>query len=84
MAVQSINAARYESGSDRTFDWRMAIVRDSGVYLKSNTTFYIHHRKFGAIGRENVRRASVLQALAMLRELAEKEEAEKRLDAALP
>lgn len=33
-----------------------------------------HDRKFGAIGRENVRRASVLQALAMLRELAEKEE----------
>jgi nicotinamide-nucleotide amidase len=33
-----------------------------------------HDRKFGAIGREKVRRASVLQALAMLRELAEKEE----------
>jgi nicotinamide-nucleotide amidase len=33
-----------------------------------------HDRKFGAIGREKVRRASVLQALAMLHELAEKEE----------
>ena len=33
-----------------------------------------HDRKFGAIGREKVRRASVLQALAMLTELAEKEE----------
>jgi nicotinamide-nucleotide amidase len=33
-----------------------------------------HDRKYGAIGREKVRRASVLQALAMLRELAEKEE----------
>jgi nicotinamide-nucleotide amidase len=33
-----------------------------------------HDRKFGAIGREKVRRASVLQALAMLRELAKKEE----------
>jgi nicotinamide-nucleotide amidase len=33
-----------------------------------------HDRKFGAIGRDKVRRASVLQALAMLRELAEKEE----------
>jgi nicotinamide-nucleotide amidase len=33
-----------------------------------------HDRKFGAIGRSQVRRASVLQALAMLRELAEKEE----------
>ena len=33
-----------------------------------------HDRKFGAIGREKVRRASVLHALAMLHELAEKEE----------
>jgi len=33
-----------------------------------------HDRKFGAIGRDKVRRASVLQALAMMTELAEKEE----------
>jgi nicotinamide-nucleotide amidase len=33
-----------------------------------------HDRKFGDIGRSPVRRASVLQALAMLTELAEKEE----------
>ena len=33
-----------------------------------------HDRKFGDIGRGKVRRASVLQALAMLTELAEKEE----------
>jgi nicotinamide-nucleotide amidase len=33
-----------------------------------------HDRKYGDIGRPNVRRESVLQALAMLRELAEKEE----------
>jgi nicotinamide-nucleotide amidase len=33
-----------------------------------------HDRKFGDIGRGTVRRASVLQALAMLTELAEKEE----------
>ena len=33
-----------------------------------------HQRKFGDIGRTNVRRASVLMALAMLQELAEKEE----------
>jgi len=31
-------------------------------------------RKYGDIGRANVRRASVVEALAMLRELAEKEE----------
>jgi nicotinamide-nucleotide amidase len=33
-----------------------------------------HDRKFGDIGRENVRRESVMQALTMLQELAEKEE----------
>ncbi|HEY5279486.1 MAG TPA: CinA family protein [Pseudolabrys sp.] len=33
-----------------------------------------HDRKFGDIGRTKVRRASVLMALAMLQELAEKEE----------
>jgi nicotinamide-nucleotide amidase len=33
-----------------------------------------HDRKFGDIGRAAVRRASVLQALAMLKEVAEKEE----------
>jgi len=33
-----------------------------------------HDRKYGDIGRANVRRASVVEALAMLRELAEKEE----------
>lgn len=33
-----------------------------------------HDRKYGDIGRANVRRESVLQALAMLRELADKEE----------
>ena len=33
-----------------------------------------HDRKYGDIGRANVRRASVLQALAMLQELADKEE----------
>ena len=33
-----------------------------------------HDRKFGDIGRAQVRRASVMQALAMLQELADKEE----------
>ena len=33
-----------------------------------------HDRKFGDIGRSQVRRASVLQALALLQELADKEE----------
>src|SRR4029079_3660260 len=34
----------------------------------------VRERKYGDIGRANVRRESVLQALAMLQELAEKEE----------
>lgn len=33
-----------------------------------------HYRKYGDIGRANVRRECVLQALAMLQELAEKED----------
>jgi nicotinamide-nucleotide amidase len=33
-----------------------------------------HDRKYGDIGRSKVRAQSVIQALAMLRELAEKEE----------
>ena len=33
-----------------------------------------HDRKYGDVGRPQVRRASVFQALAMLKELAEKEE----------
>ena len=33
-----------------------------------------HDHKYGDIGRSKVRRESVLQALAMLQELAEKEE----------
>jgi nicotinamide-nucleotide amidase len=33
-----------------------------------------HYRKYGEIGRANVRRECVLQALAMLQELAKKEE----------
>jgi nicotinamide-nucleotide amidase len=33
-----------------------------------------HDRKYGDVGRANVRQQSVLQALAMLQELAEKEE----------
>jgi nicotinamide-nucleotide amidase len=32
-----------------------------------------HYRKYGDVGRANVRRECVLQALAMLQELAEKE-----------
>jgi nicotinamide-nucleotide amidase len=41
-----------------------------------------HDRKYGDIGRSEVRRCSVLQALAMLQEIAAKEEPEPRPPAA--
>ena len=50
VALLSVNGARYEGGGDRTFDWRLGIVRDAGVYLHSNTTLFFHHRSFGALG----------------------------------
>lgn len=46
----SINALRYEGGPDRVFDWRLAIMRDSGMLFRSDTTLFIKHPAFGAIG----------------------------------
>jgi nicotinamide-nucleotide amidase len=42
--------------------------------VSRNGRVIAHDRKYGNIGRANVRRESVLQALAMLQDLAEKEE----------
>jgi hypothetical protein len=50
MVFLSVNAVRFESGPDRTFDWRLGIVRDSGMQFRSDTTFFLKHRSFGAIG----------------------------------
>ncbi len=50
LAFQSVNGARFEGGPDRTYDWRLGIMRDSGVYFRSNNTLFFHHRKLGAIG----------------------------------
>jgi hypothetical protein len=50
IALLSVFGARYEGGQDRTFDWRLGIMRDSGVLMRSNTTLFFHHREFGAIG----------------------------------
>lgn len=46
----SINGLRYEGGTDRTFDWRIGVVRDSGTYLNSNNTLFFKSHKYGSIG----------------------------------
>jgi hypothetical protein len=50
IALLAIGGARYEGGGDRTFDWRLAIMRDAGVLFRSNTTLVYHDRRFGALG----------------------------------
>jgi hypothetical protein len=50
LVFQSVNALRYEGGPDRTFDWRLGIMRDAGALLRSDTTLFIKQRHFGAIG----------------------------------
>lgn len=50
VVVQSINGLRFEGGKDRTFDWRLGVVRDSGMLFRSDTTFFYKNRHFGAIG----------------------------------
>lgn len=46
----SINSLRFEGGPDRTFDWRLGVVRDDGMYVNSNSTLFIKHKSWGAIG----------------------------------
>jgi len=48
--LRSWSALRYEGGPDRIFDWRLGIVRDSGVVFQSDTTGFIKHRQWGALG----------------------------------
>jgi hypothetical protein len=50
LVFQSINALRFEGGGDRTFDWRLGVVRDAGMVLRSDSTLFYKHRGFGAIG----------------------------------
>lgn len=50
LVFNSINALRFESGGDRTFDWRLGIVRDAGMLFRSDTVVYYKNRHFGAIG----------------------------------
>jgi len=46
----SVNGFRFEGGRDRTFDWRLGIMRDAGMLVRSDTTLFIKHASFGAIG----------------------------------
>jgi len=50
MVLLSVNAVRFEGGTDRTFDWRLGVVRDSGMLIRSDTTFFLKHRKIGGLG----------------------------------
>lgn len=46
----SVNALRFEGGLDRVYDWRLGIMRDSGMLFRSDTTVFYKSRSFGAIG----------------------------------
>jgi hypothetical protein len=46
----SVNGLRFEGGPDRIFDWRTAVVRDSGSYVNSNNTLFLKQRSLGSIG----------------------------------
>lgn len=46
----SVNALRYEGGRERVFDWRLGIMRDGGTLFRSDSTLFLKHRSFGAIG----------------------------------
>jgi hypothetical protein len=50
LVLLSVNGLRFEGGGDRTFDWRLGIVRDAGMLLRSDTTLFIKSSSFGAIG----------------------------------
>jgi hypothetical protein len=50
VALISQFGARFEGGTDRTFDWRLGIVRDSGIFLHSDTALMFHNRTLGGIG----------------------------------
>jgi hypothetical protein len=50
LVLLSVNGLRYEGGADRTFDWRLGIVRDAGMLVRSDSTLFIKDSSFGAIG----------------------------------
>jgi hypothetical protein len=50
VVFQSINGLRFEGGPDRAFDWRLGVVRDSGMYFNSMSNLYLKGRSFGSLG----------------------------------
>ena len=51
LLFNAINTLRVDPGmSERTFDWRMGVVRDGGVMLKSDIMLFVKDRDWGAIG----------------------------------
>jgi hypothetical protein len=50
LVLQSVNAMRNEGGDDRTFDWRLGVVRDAGWLLRSESNLFFKHRDLGALG----------------------------------
>jgi hypothetical protein len=50
LVLLSVNGLRFEGGGDRTFDWRLGVVRDAGMLLRSDTTLFIKGTSWGALG----------------------------------
>lgn len=50
VVLLSVNGLRFEGGNDRSFDWRLGIVRDSGAVFRSDTTLFLKFRELGAFG----------------------------------
>jgi hypothetical protein len=50
LVLLSVNGLRFEGGRDRTFDWRLGIVRDAGMLLRSDTTLFVKGASWGAFG----------------------------------
>ncbi|MET0384526.1 MAG: hypothetical protein ABW321_01140 [Polyangiales bacterium] len=46
----SVNGLRFENGADRSFDWRLGVVRDAGMVFRSDSTLFYKHRHLGGIG----------------------------------
>jgi hypothetical protein len=50
LVLLSVNGLRFEGGHDRTFDWRLGIVRDAGMLVRSDTTLFLKGTSWGAFG----------------------------------
>ena len=46
----SVNTVRYENRPDRSFDWFLGVVHDSGNYIRSDNMLLFKHRDWGGMG----------------------------------